>query len=60
MSAVQNIRAKSATSSQKARPTASADDEDSDKVAPADPVEDTPAEPAPPPPGMGKLVDRTV
>jgi hypothetical protein len=60
MSAVQSIRAKSAASSQKARATALADDEDSDKIAPAESVEDVPAEPAPAPPGMGKLVDRTV
>ena len=61
MSAVQSIRAKSGTSPQKARPTAP-DDEDSDEVAPAsdEAAADAGAEHAPPPPGMGKLVDRTV
>jgi hypothetical protein len=61
MSAVQTIRAKSGASSQKARATAS-DDEDSDDVAPAsdDAVEHAAAKQASPPPGMGKLVDRTV
>lgn len=62
MRAVQNIRAKSGASSQKARATASKDDEDSDSVAPVpdEAVEDTAAKHAAPPPGLGKLVDRTV
>ena len=62
MSAVQSIRAKSGASSQKARAAASKDDGDADHVAPAldDAVEEASAEPAPPPPGMGKLIDRTI
>ena len=61
MSAVQTIRAKSAASSQKARATAS-DKDDSDELAlaPDEVVEEAAAEPAPAPPGMGKLVDRSV
>jgi hypothetical protein len=62
MRAVQNIRAKSGASPQKARATASKDEEDSESVASAsdETVEDTAAKHAAPPPGMGKLVDRTV
>lgn len=61
MSAVQTIRAKSGASSQKARATAS-DKDNSDELAlaPDEVVEETPAEPAPAPAGMGKLVDRSV
>jgi hypothetical protein len=61
MSVVQTIRAKSGASPQKARVTAS-DDEDSEAAAaePEEAVEHETAEHAPPPPGMGKLVDRTV
>lgn len=62
MSTVQTIRAKSATSPDKARATASKSDDDSDRVAlaPDDVVEDDAQTPAPPPPGLGKLVDKTV
>ncbi len=59
MNTVQGIRAKSSASAQKARAD---DDEDSEKVAPIsdDAVEAVAPEHAPPPPGMGKLVDRSV
>ena len=62
MSAVQTIRAKSATSPDKARAIASKNDDDSDDAAPApdDAVEEDAAAPAPPPPGLGKLVDKTI
>jgi hypothetical protein len=62
MSAVQTIRAKSGASLQKARATASESDDETDDVAPTpdDPGADQGGEHAPPPPGMGKLVDRTV
>lgn len=63
MSVIQSIRAKSAASPQKARAGAARDDDDeeSENVAPApdEAVEDAGARPAPPP-GMGKLVDRSV
>ncbi len=61
MSAVQSIRAKSGTSPQKARPTAP-DEKDSDEVAlaPDEAADDAGAEHAPPPPGMGKLIDKTI
>ena len=59
---IRTIMAKTGTSSQKARATASKDDGDSDDVALAtdDAVEDDGAAPAAPPPGMGKLVDKTI
>jgi hypothetical protein len=62
MSAVQTIRAKSGASPDKARAIASKDDDESDAVAPAsgDTVEENAASPAPPPPGLGKLVDKTI
>jgi hypothetical protein len=62
MSAVQNIRAKSGASSQKARATATSDNDDSDKVSPVpdEPVEEAAADTAPPPPGMGALLDRKI
>jgi hypothetical protein len=60
MSTVQAIRPKSASFSQKTRKAA--DEEDSKRVAPISDqaVENVDAEPAPPPPGMGKLMDRSI
>ena len=62
MSAVRNIRAKSGTSSEKARATATGDDNDSEQVslAPDEPIEEAPTESPPPPPGMGRLLDRKI
>jgi hypothetical protein len=62
MSAVQTIRAKSGTSPDKARAAASKNDDDADKVAlaPDDAVEEDAASPAPPLPGLGRLVDKTI
>ncbi len=59
MSVIQSIRARSVASLRKAR---ARDEEDSDKVAPVADESDVDTSPdhAPPPPGMGKLVDRTV
>ena len=61
MNAVQRIKAKTGATSHTAR-AAPPSDEDADKIAPVsdEAVEDAPAHHAPPPPGMGKLVDRTV
>jgi hypothetical protein len=61
MSAVQTIRAKSGTSPDKARTIAAKNDDDADDAAPApeESVEDDAVSPAPPP-GLGKLVDKTI
>jgi hypothetical protein len=61
VSAIQSIRAKSATAMRKAQPTPSRDDDGDDILAsPDDATENADAPVAPPPPGMGKLVDRSV
>jgi hypothetical protein len=61
VSEIQSIRAKSATAMRKAQPATSRDDDDAadDAVPPDDAAEDVSPPVASPPPGMGKLVDRS-